>query len=349
MMKMRLFAFDLVTRHPFGISRGTTSSKPTLIVELEQDGVRGYGEATEYAYYGVLRPETMSMLASVRSTVESHVLQEPAEFWQIMHESLSAQASARSVSPGQITFPLSALDTAAHDLWGKLQGRAVWDLWGLDIGDIPCSNYTIGIDSVEVMQAKLAEYPDFPVYKIKLGTDDDLAIVRALRACTTSVFRIDANAGWTMAETRRNADIMRELNVEFIEQPLLPDEWNAMRALYPSAALPFVADESCMIESDVGRCAGHFHGINIKLEKCGGLTPARRMIAKARSEGLRVMLGCFTESTVGISALAQLLPLADYADLDGAMLLANDIAEGVRIDSGRVHFPDESGCGVRML
>ena len=165
---------------------------------------------------------------------------------------------------------------------------------------------------------------------------------------TNAAFRVDANCGWTADEAIRNAEQLRDLDVEFIEQPLPADRWDDVRRVYAESALPIIADESCIVESDVDRCAGYFHGINIKLVKCGGLTPARRMIARARQLDLRVMVGCMTESTVGISAIAQLLPLLDYVDMDGALLLAQDIASGVTIENGQCQYPNENGCGVAL-
>jgi len=198
------------------------------------------------------------------------------------------------------------------------------------------------------MLRKMAEFPDWPVYKIKLGTDDDLNIVSRLREHTDAVFRVDANCAWSVEQTIANSAALKELGVEFIEQPLPREQWREMEQVVRESALPIIADESCQMESDVGRCAGCFHGVNVKLVKCGGLTPAKRMLESARSQGLKTMVGCMTESTVGISAIGQLLPLLDYVDMDGALLLADDIATGVRIEQGRVILPDENGCGVRM-
>jgi L-alanine-DL-glutamate epimerase-like enolase superfamily enzyme len=246
-------------------------------------------------------------------------------------------------------FALCAIDQAAYDLWGKFENLPTWKLWGLSQGKIPSSDYTIGIDAIDVMVAKLNEFPGWPIYKIKLGTDRDLEIVRGLRKHTSAIFRVDANCGWTAEQTIRNAPELKALGVEFIEQPLKADRWEEMRRVRAESALPIIADESCIVESDVERCAGVFHGINIKLVKCGGLTPARRMIAKARQLGLSVMVGCMTESSVGISAIAQLLPLLDYVDMDGAVLLAKDIASGVRLDRGRCIYPDVPGNGVTLL
>jgi L-alanine-DL-glutamate epimerase-like enolase superfamily enzyme len=205
------------------------------------------------------------------------------------------------------------------------------------------------MDTVERMVAKMQEFADWPIYKIKLGTPDDLQIVTELRSHTQAVFRVDANTSWTVEQTIANARELKRLGVEFIEQPLPRGDFDGMRRVFAESAVPIIADESCHSEEDVERCSGCFHGINIKLMKAGGLTPARRMIARARQLGLQVMVGCMTESSIGISAIAQLLPLLDYVDMDGAVLLANDIATGVRVERGRAIFPDENGTGARLL
>jgi L-Ala-D/L-Glu epimerase len=199
------------------------------------------------------------------------------------------------------------------------------------------------------MVAKLHEMPGWPIYKIKLGTDDDLAILRELRRHTDATFRVDANCGWTPEQTIDLSAAMKEMGVEFIEQPLPAEDVEGARRAFEHSVLPLVADESCLPEEDVDRCAGCFHGINIKLVKCGGLAAARRMIKRARELGLKVMVGCMTESTVGISALAQLLPLLDYVDMDGAVLLASDIATGVRLVRGKCIYPNANGTGVQLI
>ena len=167
------------------------------------------------------------------------------------------------------------------------------------------------------MVAKLREMPGFPVYKIKLGTKNDIEIIRALRQATDAVFRIDANCAWTADETIDKSHALKELGVEFIEQPMVRENWKEMEKVYRHSALPIIADESSQTEEDVARYEGLFHGINVKLPKCGGLTPGKRMLEDARRRGMKTMVGCFTESSVGISATAQVLPLLDYADLDG--------------------------------
>ena len=336
-MHLHLYRFDLPLRHVFTISRGSVSVQPTLIVELEEEGVRGYGEATTNPYYGVTIESMSEALLRVRGDLEQRTSGDPAELWQTLQPALKDHP-----------FAQCALDQAAYDLWGKRLGQPVYQLWGLSTDQLPLTDYTIGIDEIDVMVAKMQEFPDWPIYKIKLGTDHDLDIVRQLRRHTDAVFRVDANCGWTADETLRNADALKDMNVEFIEQPLPADRWEDMQRVFARSSLPVIADESCIVEDDVQRCSGHFHGINIKLVKCGGLTPARRMIENARRMQLKVMVGCMTESTVGISAIAQLLPLLDYVDMDGALLLAEDIATGITIDRGRCRYPSTPGSGIQL-
>lgn len=337
-MKLRLYRFDLPLKHVFTISRGSVSVQPTLIVELEQDGVCGYGEATTNEYYGITIDGMAAVLRSVERELAADAGDDPAELWSRLDPQLRGNR-----------FAQCALDQAAHDLWGKRLGKPVYELWGQKAENLPPSNYTIGIDELDVMVAKLAEFPGWPVYKIKLGTSHDLEIVRALREHTDARFRVDANCGWDVEETIANSRELAKLNVEFIEQPLPAERLDDMPRVFRESALPLAADESCQQEPDVDACRERFHIINIKLVKCGGLTPARRMIARARQLGMQVMVGCMTESSVGISAIAQLLPQLDYVDMDGAVLLARDIAAGVSLDRGRCIYPQENGCGVKLL
>ncbi len=337
-MKLTLHPYDLPLRHPFAISRGSTVVHHALIVELEEDGFRGFGEAGGSAYYRTSVADMVALLEQHRAAVEARSIDDPALLWEEFRPWLDS-----------CPFAQCALDVACHDLWGKVRGAPVWKLWGLSLDRLPSTDYTIGIDTIDQMVAKLQEFAGWPIYKIKLGTPHDLEIVRTLRQHTDAVFRVDANCGWSVGETIANASALRELGVELIEQPLPPDDWPGMAEVFRHSALPIIADESCQVESDVDRCADYFHGINIKLVKCGGMTPARRMLARADQLGLRIMMGCMTESTVGISAACQFLPLLDYADLDGPLLLSRDTATGVTIESGVILFPNENGCGVRLL
>jgi L-Ala-D/L-Glu epimerase len=336
-MNLQLHTFDLPLRHVFTIARESIAVQTTLIVELEEQGVCGYGEATTNAYYNATVENMTSALLGVREELGRREIGDPAQLWDALHPALKDHP-----------FAQCALDQAAHDLWGKRLGKPVYELWGLSLQQLPPSNYTIGIDAIDVMVRKMQEFPGWPVYKIKLGTEHDLEIIRQLRRHTDAVFRVDANTGWTADQTLQNARVLKDLNVQFIEQPLPADRWEDMRRVVAECVLPVIADESCIVPADVDRCAGHFHGINIKLSKCGGLTPARRMIQRARELQMRVMVGCMTESTVGISAIAQLLPLLDYVDMDGALLLAEDIATGVHVDQGRCIYPPAPGHGVNL-
>jgi L-alanine-DL-glutamate epimerase-like enolase superfamily enzyme len=337
-MKLSLYDIRLPMRHPFTIALGTTTVQHNLLVALEHEGHTGYGEgASSHAWYQYTPESMRADLEAARSVIESTPFTNPEEFWALIQPVL-----------GHNPFALCALDEAAHDLWGRREGAPVWKLWGLELKNLPLSDYTIGIDPIEKMVTKMKEFDGWPIYKIKLGTADDLAIVRELRKHTNAIFRIDANTAWTADQAIAYAPEMKELGVEFFEQPLPRDDWEGMRRVHAECVLPVIADESCQTESDVAKCAGVFTGINIKLTKAGGLTPARRMIKEARALGLKLMVGCMSESSVGISAIAQLLPLLDYVDMDGALLIKEDIADGVRLEKGAPVFPDEPGLGVRV-
>jgi L-alanine-DL-glutamate epimerase-like enolase superfamily enzyme len=336
-MKLILHTYHLPLRHIFTIAYDSRDVQETLIVELQQDGVSGYGEATANPYYGATIEQMTQVLEELRPQIELATLQSPETFWEAMQPFLQAHS-----------FAQCALDMAANDLYGKIKQQPLYALWGLQTDRIPLTNYTIGIDSIEKMVSKLKEMP-WPLYKIKLGTPEDVAIVRELRKHTGATFRVDANCAWSVPETIANAKVLKELGVEFIEQPMKADDWAGMKEVYQHSELPLIADESCVEEGDVAKCHSHFHGINIKLVKCGGLTPARRMIAEARKLDMKVMVGCMTESTVGISAIAQLLPLLDYVDMDGALLLKEDIATGVSIQNGKTTYARENGTGVSLL
>ncbi|MEM7381186.1 MAG: dipeptide epimerase [Bacteroidota bacterium] len=333
-MQVTLKKYELPLKHTFRISREAYDFQETLIAELQLNGASGYGEATSNPYYKHTFESMKSEIEEIIPEINSFAFENPEAFHHFLK------------SKGLSNFAICALDLAAHDLYGKLHGQPLHQLWETDIKSYPTTNYTIGIDTIEKMLAKMAEKP-WPIYKIKLGTEQDVAIVEALRKHSDAVFRIDANCAWTAEETISNAPLLKKLGVEFLEQPLKADDWEGMEQLKQHCVLPVIADESCIVEEDVSKCGQYFDGINIKLTKCGGLSPALRMIRQAREMGLRVMVGCMTESTVGISAIAQLLPQLDYVDMDGAMLLSEDIASGVVIrDNGEVVFPEENGSGV---
>lgn len=337
-MQLELRDIRLPLRHPFTTAHGTITTQHNLLVTLRDGAHAGHGEAPGSRAWPQYRVEAMrAALMAAQPLIEAAEFTTPEKLWNRVHPAL-----------GDNPFALCALDEAAHDLWGQRLNQPVWQLWGLPRDPLPLTSYTIGLDKLDEMVAKMHEFDGWPIYKIKLGTADDLAIVRALREHTAATLRIDANTAWTVEQTLALTPDLKALSVEFIEQPLARDDWAGMARVHEECALPVMADESCQTEADVERCAGSFAGINIKLCKAGGLTPARRMIRRARELGLRVMVGCMCESSVGISAAAQLLPLLDYADLDGALLLAEDIADGVRIARGRIVLADAPGIGARL-
>ncbi|WP_149276209.1 dipeptide epimerase [Pareuzebyella sediminis] len=335
-MRISLRKYILPLKHTFSISRESHDFQDTLIVGLTDNGSTGYGEATSNPYYHITIESMIAEIEAVRNDIESQHFETP----EALHQFLVAKELSN--------FAICALDLAAWDLFGKQRGKPLYQLWGTSIENYPITNYTIGIASIDKMVAKMKETP-WPIYKIKLGTEDDVAIVRELRKYSDAIFRIDANCAWSAEETVYNAPLLKDLGVEFLEQPLPASDWEGMEQVKAKSVLPVIADESCIVESDVDQCGSYFDGINIKLTKCGGLTPALRMIEKGRQLGLKIMVGCMTESTVGISAIAQLLPQLDYVDMDGPLLLKEDIADGVEIcDKGNLIFPRLGGTGVTL-
>ena len=336
-MQLILKPFELKLKHTFTISRESYDIQPTLIVILKDGDFSGYGEATSNPYYKITISKMMADLEGLQSIIESSTDETPEVFWNKMYPHLKEDM-----------FALCALDLAYNDLYARKKGKKLYELWGYDINHNPLTDYTIGIASIEKMVAKMQELP-WPIYKIKLGTKEDIKIIKELRKHTDAIFRVDANCGWSVDETINNAIELKELGVEFIEQPMKADDWEAHKKVFEHSVLPIIADESCQIEADVAKCHQHFHGVNVKLVKCGGLTSAKRMLLQARELGMKTMVGCMTESSVGISAIAHLLPLLNYVDMDGAILLAKDIAKGVNLKDGVIEYSPLNGTGVTLL
>jgi L-alanine-DL-glutamate epimerase-like enolase superfamily enzyme len=333
-LKVKHWHFNLPFRYPFTISKGTKTHQPIFVVELGLGPHLGYGEAPAISYYNIPVEKMIEDLERKKAFVEKFALTDPERYWHYLHHLFPANP-----------FLVCALDMAAWDLWGKMKGQPLYKLWNTNPDTAPVTDYTIGIDTIEKMVEKMKEKP-WPIYKIKLGTAEDIAIIEALRQQTTSVFRVDANAGWTTEEALEKIPFLAKLGVEMVEQPLAKDNWEGMKILYKESPLPLFADESCVFEQDVEKCHGHFHGINIKLTKCSGLTPAKRMITKARQLGMKVMIGSMNESTIGSAAIAHLMPQVDFADADGPLLLSEDIARNLNYVDGKVITSDSPGLGI---
>lgn len=334
-MRLEFRECALRPRHVFAISRGAQSLVPALLLRVEHGGLAGIGQACPSGFYGADVPSTRAALEGLADFLAPL---DPSDFRSIL-----AEAAPRLNNP----CALSALDLALHDWAAGRLGVPLRRMLGL-AASVPPTSYTIGLDTIPKMVEKLREFPRFSHYKIKLGVAEDVEIVRALRRETDAVFRVDANCGWEPDETIRKSRELRELGVEFVEQPLPPERLDEMERVRRESALPMVADESSVVPEDLPRLVGRFDGVNVKLVKCGGIAPGLRMLESARALGFRTMIGCMVESTVGCTAAAHLGALADWIDLDGQLLLADDPYEGMAIDdTGAIRLPESPGLGVR--
>lgn len=337
MLGIRHKSAQLAFRHPFTISKGTKTHQPTFVVELEWKGVCGYGEAPAISYYGIGVEKMAADLEAKRPMLERFALTDPERYWHFLHH----------LFPGN-SFLVCALDMAGWDLFGKLRGLPLYRMFGLDPATAPVTDLTIGIDTLEKMQEKIRETP-WPVYKVKAGMEGDLEKLVGVRSVTDAVLRVDVNGGWDLARAERMIPAFKDLGVELVEQPLSVSAREESVALKAVSPLPVFADESCVSEGDVDGCATGFHGVNIKLTKCGGITPARRMIARARQLGLSVMLGCMCESSIGTAAMAHLAPAVDHLDADGPLLLSEDLATGLTYRDGRLLASERPGLGIDLM
>ncbi|MDZ7374629.1 MAG: dipeptide epimerase [candidate division KSB1 bacterium] len=326
----------LVLRHTFRVSRAASDVVYNVFLRLRLEGIEGYGEAAPIRRYSESAEETAALLGGVSSLL-------PSDPWNLqeLHERLD-QAWGGKHFPARAAVEMALLDWA-----GKQVGAPLYQLWGLDPRRVPQTSFTLGLDTVERMLAKLDEASAYPILKIKVGGREDLRIVEAIRKRTDRPLRVDANEGWKREEAAQKIRALQDLGVEFVEQPLPADDLEGMRWLRDRVDLPLIADESVHHPSDVPKLAGLFDGINIKLAKCGGLWAARELIAVARAHGMKVMLGCMVESSLGITAVAQLAPLADYLDLDGHLLIRDDPFTGLQLSAdGRPILPPVPGLGA---
>lgn len=337
MLRLKAEILELKTRHPFIIARGSQDTYRTVMVSLtDQEGLEGWGEAAPQRYYGET-PETVLAALDAYATVlpSDPVHLEHAESRMI--EALHGNNSARA-----------ALSTALHDLAAKRLGIPVHRLWGLDSAKCPGSTFTIGIDTPDRIRMKVKEAEQYPVLKVKLGTPNDRAILTAIRETTPKEIRVDANAGWTRKQAIRSLSMLEEFGVTVLEQPLAAEDLEGLAEVTRHSRIPVIADESCIVATDIPGLVGKVDGINIKLAKTGSLREALRMIAIARAHHMMVMVGCMIESSIGITAAAQVTPLVDICDLDGAALLARDPYVGATIDKGQLKLSEAPGLGLSV-
>jgi L-alanine-DL-glutamate epimerase-like enolase superfamily enzyme len=326
---------NLEFEYPFTISKGTKTQQSTFIVELNFRGIKGYGEAPSIEYYNISVDQMIADLEKKRKFVESFSLTDPKRFWHFLHHLFPANP-----------FLVCALDMAGWDIFGKLNRKPLYKIWGLSPEKAPPTDYTIGIDQAEVMLNKLRNH-HAPIYKIKVGDEDDINKLEYLRQHTDAVFRIDANAGWTFEKAVLFLPALEKIGIELIEQPFAKEELDQTRELRSKTKIPIYADESFINEKELLNCSSCFDGINIKLTKCSGITPALDIINKARKFGLGIMLGCMNESSIGTAAMAHLSPLVDYLDADGPLLLKDDLADGLNYSNHFIAIPEGPGLGIQ--
>jgi L-alanine-DL-glutamate epimerase-like enolase superfamily enzyme len=323
---------ELPLVHPFKIARGEEAIAHTAVVRVRGAGLEGIGEATPIERYG-------ESVESVIAYFERHPLagDDPFRLESLLRAEIPAAARA-------------GLDLALHDLIGKELGKPLYALLGLDPSRAPLTSFTIGIADPQMTLRKVDEAAHYPILKIKLGSGtlaEQIEVVAAIRARYTGALRIDANEGWSVDEA---IIILRELaryEIEFCEQPIAAGNPQGLRAVRDGASIPIVADEDCLVASDLPPLYGCVDGVNVKLAKAGGIRGALATIHTARAMGLKVMIGCMVESAIAATAAAHVSPVADWADLDGPLLISRDPFTGVRYDGGKVLIPDTPGLGVR--
>lgn len=336
MLQLTHYSFDLAFQYPFTISKGTKTHQPTLVVSLGLGNLKGYGEAPAINYYNVTVPDMIERMEAKRYVIERYALTDPHRFWHFLHH----------LFPGQ-HFLIAALDIAGWDLFAQMRRMPLYQLLGMKWVNTPMTDYTLGMDTADEMVRKMEAHP-WPIYKIKVGRPDDIDRLIAIRKHTDAKLRVDANEGWTFEEAKQLLPELQRLNISLIEQPLARTATDEMKELKAISPIPLFADESCQTEEDVKKCAEGFHGINIKLTKCGGITPAIRMIREAKQLGLKLMVGSMNESTIGSAAMANLLPVLDEVDMDGPLLLQEDVAEGVYYNNGVVQLSGAPGLGIKF-
>ena len=342
-MKLSYDRFTIHPKLPFAISRSSTTAYERVRVRLQDEsGTEGWGEAAPNVFYQESADTVVTALVRLGRVVERSRTVDSLPDIDVLEEWMHAE------NPGDASAR-SAISAAAHDLLGKKHGQPVWQLFGLDPASIPMSSFTIAITTNDAdIRRRIEEAHQYPVLKIKLGSDRDEWIVRLVRqGAPNKTLRADANAGWDRERAAYMTQFLADHGFELVEQPLARDDIDGLKALRATAAIPVIADESCLTASDIPALAGAVHGINIKLSKCGGLAEARRMVAEARRHDMKVMLGCMIESSLGITAAAHLAPLMDYVDLDGAALLADDPFVGATMLGGLIQLPSAPGLGVR--
>jgi L-alanine-DL-glutamate epimerase-like enolase superfamily enzyme len=337
-MKFRFYPYTLNLKHVFTVATNSRSTTAVMMVELEQDGITGYGEASMPPYLG----ESHATANAFLSKVDLTKYPDPFRLEDILRD-------IDAIAPGNYAAK-AAVDIALHDWLGKKMGYPWHRIWGLDPAKTPVTTFTIGIDTKDVVRQKVKEADIYKVLKVKLGRENDKEMIETIREVTDKPIRVDVNQGWKDREfALKMIEWLATKGVEFVEQPMPKEQPDDIAWLRAKSPLPLIGDESVVRLADIRKAIGVFDGINIKLMKSTGMHEAYRMIATARALGMKVMIGCMTETSCAISAAAQLSPLADYADLDGALLISNDLFSGASIVDGKVTLTGLPGIGATKL
>ena len=338
-MELKFFPYELQLRHTFTVASYSRTTTPDVQVEISYDGFTGYGEASMPPYLG----QTVESVCSFLSKVDLGRFSDPFQIEDIL-------AYVDSLSPGD-TAAKAAVDIALHDLVGKLLGQPWWRIWGLDAAKAPSTTFTIGIDTPEVAKAKTQECAgQFNILKVKVGLGTDAEMIRAIREVTDLPLAVDANQGWKDRQAALDEIFwLKENGVVMVEQPMAKERRDDNAWITEHSPIPVYADEAVQRLADIEALKGAYDGINIKLMKSTGMREAWKMATCARAAGMKVMLGCMTETSCAVTAAAQLSPLADFADLDGNLLISNDRFEGVLVRGGKLVLPDRPGLGLKLL
>lgn len=337
-LRLRFLPYDLQLRHPFTIANSSRTSTPDMLTCLEFEGVRGYGEASMPPYLG----ESLESCARFLSSLDLSQFKDPFQMDDIL-------AYVDSVMPDNCAAKAS-VDIALHDLTGKIMEQPWYKIWGFDPEDTPGTSFTIGMDSPEVVIQKVKEASMYNILKVKLGKSTDRQMINTIRSVTDQPLCVDVNQGWTdKHQALEMIHWLKDQGVVFVEQPMPKTSIDDMAWLTQNSPLPTVADESLQRLPDVLKARGVYSGINIKLMKCTGMREAHQMMVLAKSLGMKVMIGCMTETSCAVSAAAQLSPKADWADLDGNLLISNDPYSGVQVLKGKVTLIDRPGIGIQPV
>jgi L-alanine-DL-glutamate epimerase-like enolase superfamily enzyme len=334
-MKLTYHPYLLELKHVFSIATNSRTTTPVMLTEIEFNGITGYGEASMPPYLGESHESAQSFL----SKIDLSKYNNPFDLETILND-------VDAIAPGNPAAKAS-MDIAIHDLIGKLIGQPWYNIWGYDKNKTPWTSFTIGMDTPDVVRQKTNEAKEFKILKVKLGRDTDKEMIETIRSMTDKPITSDVNQGWKDKEKALEMlHWLKERGVVMVEQPMPKEQIEDLVWLTERSPLPIIGDEGVQRLADIKKAVGVYHGINIKLMKCGGMREAQKMLILARSLGMKVMLGCMTETSCAISAASHLSPMVDWADLDGALLIKNDVYDGTKIIDGRITLMDRPGIGV---